>query len=127
MVDIDSYNELTYAVIGCAMEVHKNLGCGFQELIYQRALAVELGRKNISAKREVEMPIIYTGVDIGTRRVDFLINNELIVEIKAVTLLEEVHKTQALNYLKVFTLEVALLINFGSIKMEYKRLIKPTT
>ena len=125
MVDIAQYNDLTYAVNGAAMEVHSRLGCGFQEVVYQRALSIELNWKGIKHRREQELPIWYKEIGIGTRRVDFLIEPNLIVEIKAVGKLEDVHMVQALNYLKIFNLDVALLINFGAKQLEYKRLIKP--
>ncbi len=117
------YSELTSQIIGCAMEVHKILGNGFQEVIYQRALALELKLKNIEFKREVEMDIYYKGEKIGTRRVDFLINNTISVEIKAVIQLEDVHLAQAINYLEAYNLEVGLLINFGSKSLTFKRLM----
>ena len=117
------YSELTGKIIGSAMEVHKALGNGFQELIYQRALNIEFRKSNISAVREVEMPIHYKGENIGTRRVDFLIEDKISVEIKSITKLEDVHLAQAINYLEAYDLEIGLLINFGSKSLEFKRLI----
>ena len=117
------YSELTAKIIGSAMEVHKALGNGFQELIYQRALNIEFRKSNISAVREVEMPIHYKGENIGTRRVDFLIEDKISVEIKSITKLEDVHLAQAINYLEAYDLEIGLLINFGSKSLEFKRLI----
>lgn len=117
------YSELTGKIIGAAMEVHKALGNGFQELIYQRALNIELRDLNISVMREVEMPVHYKGQQIGSRRVDFLINDKISVELKAITKLEDVHLAQAINYLEAYNLEVGLLINFGSKSLEFKRLI----
>ncbi len=117
------YSELTGRIIGAAMEVHKGLGNGFQELIYQRALNIEFRKLNISAVREVEMPIHYKGENIGTRRVDFLIEDKISVEIKAIIKLEDVHLAQAINYLEAYDLEIGLLINFGSKSLEFKRLI----
>ena len=117
------YSELTGKIIGAAMEVHKGLGNGFQELIYQRALNIEFRKLNISAVREVEMPVHYKGENIGTRRVDFLIEDKVSVEIKAITKLEDVHLAQAINYLEAYDLEIGLLINFGSKSLEFKRLI----
>lgn len=116
------YSELTGKVIGCAMEVHKTLGCGFQELIYQRALAIELQHHSVSYAREVEIPLFYRERPIGTRRVDFMINDFLLVELKAVAKLEDAHLAQAINYLEAFKLEVCLLINFGAPSMEFRRL-----
>jgi GxxExxY protein len=94
----DEINKLTHQIIGCAMEVHKFLGNGFQEVIYQRALAIEMTYASLEFTREQEMQIFYKGEDIGTRRVDFFVLGKVMVEIKAVTLLEDVHKAQAINY-----------------------------
>jgi GxxExxY protein len=118
-------DELTYKIIGCAMAVHSALGNGFQETIYQRALAIELEIAGINFKREVEMPIYYNGQSIGTRRVDFLIETNVMVELKAVTQLEDVHLAQGLNYLVAYRLDKGLLLNFGSRSLEIKRLRHP--
>src|SRR5437879_595423 len=107
-------DELTYKVIGCAMEVHKTLGNGFQEVIYQRCLAIELGNKGIDFEREVEQEIYYKENHVGTRRADFIIDNKLVVELKAVIELEDVHLSQAKNYLTAYNFDIGLLINFGS-------------
>ena len=104
------------------MKVHNTLGNGFQEVIYQRAMAIELGRAGAEFAREVEMQIYYDGQEIGTRRVDFLVEGKILVELKALTQLEEVHLAQALNYLEAFDLEIGLLVNFGTKKLEFKRL-----
>ncbi len=117
------YSELTSQIIGCAIEVHKILGNGFQEVIYQRALALELKLQEIKFQREVEMDIYYKEVKIGTRRVDFLINDTISVEIKAIIQLEDVHLAQAINYLEAYNLEVGLLINFGSKSLDFKRVM----
>ena len=92
-------DELTFAVIGCAMKVHSTLGNGFQEIIYQRCLAIELEKASIEFKREVDQVIFYEGIEVGTRRADFVIASKLIVEIKAVINLEDVHLAQVKNYL----------------------------
>jgi len=115
------HEDLTYKIIGCAMEVHKHLGNGFQEVIYQRALAIELGLQGISYKREQEMSIHYKGVDIGTRRVDFFVEEQIMVEIKAIINLEDVHLAQAMNYVEAYGLEIGLLLNFGAKSLQYKR------
>ena len=115
------YSELTSKIIGCAMKVHSTLGNGFQELIYQRALEIEFRKNNLTYNREFEMPIYYDGIQIGTRRVDFLVEGKISVEIKAVIELEKVHYAQAINYLEAYNLEVGLLINFGSVSLQYKR------
>ncbi|HEX7583908.1 MAG TPA: GxxExxY protein, partial [Prolixibacteraceae bacterium] len=105
------------------MEVHKILGNGFQEVIYQRALSIEMNLQNLKHVREKEMPLHYKGFDIGTRRVDFLVEGKISVEIKAVIKLEDVHLAQAINYLEAYNLEIGLLINFGVKSLEFKRLI----
>lgn len=117
------YSELTSKIIGCAMAVHRALGNGFQEVIYQRALEIELTDNGISFSREHEMPIYYKNRQIGTRRVDFLIEEVVSVELKAIIKLEDVHFAQAINYLEAYDLEIGLLINFGSKSMEFKRLL----
>lgn len=117
------YSDLTSKIIGCAMTVHKALGNGFQEVIYQRALEIEFADNDISFSREHEMPIYYKQQQIGTRRVDFLVEEVVSVELKAITKLEDVHLAQAINYLEAYDLEIGLLINFGSKSLEFKRLI----
>lgn len=116
------YSDLTSKVIGCAMKVHSTLGNGFQEVIYQRALEIEFSIADIPFSREFEMPIFYHNKQIGTRRVDFLVNEVLSVELKALTKLEDVHFAQAINYLEAYNLEVGLLINFGERSLNFKRL-----
>jgi len=115
------YSELTEKIIGCAMKVHSALGNGFQEVIYQRALEIEMADEGISFNREYEMPIYYKQIHIGTRRADFLVEGTVSVELKAVTKLEDVHLAQAINYLEAYDLEVGLLINFGARSLEFKR------
>lgn len=117
------YSDITGKIIGCAMEVHKELGNGFQEVIYQRALAIEFEKQNMAFSREHEMPVFYKKEQIGTRRVDFLVQDIISVEIKAITVLEDVHMAQAINYLEAYNLEIGLLINFGSKSLQFKRLI----
>ena len=103
------------------MAVHTTLGNGFQEVIYQRAMAVEMREAGLSFERECEIPVYYKGLEIGSRRVDFLIEGKVSVELKALIKLEKVHFAQAINYLEAFNLEIGLLINFGSISLEFKR------
>jgi GxxExxY protein len=117
------YSELTSKIIGCAMTVHKTLGNGFQEVIYQRALAIEMQLSDIHFQREFEMPIFYREEQIGMRRVDFLVEGVVSVELKAITKLESVHFAQAINYLEAYNLEIGLLINFGETSLNFKRLI----
>lgn len=117
------YKEITGRVIGAAMQVHKVLGNGFQEVIYQRALQIEMPYFDLSFKYEFDMPIFYRNEQIGTRRVDFLVEDVVSLEIKAIIKLEDVHLAQAINYLEAYHIEVGLLINFGSKSLEIKRLI----
>ena len=115
-------DKLTYQIIGCALEVHNILGNGFQEVIYQRCLALEMESAGLSFGREVEQPIYYRGVDVGTRRADFIVANQVVVELKALTALEKVHIAQAKNYLVAYDFEIGLLINFGASSLEYRRI-----
>jgi len=119
------HSELTGKIIGCAMEVHRALGNGFQEVIYQRALDIEMKMQGLTASREHEMDIFYKGIKIGNRRVDFFVEEKVMVEIKAVVQLEDVHLAQAINYLEAYGLEVGLLLNFGNRSLQYKRVMKP--
>ncbi len=118
-------DELTYKIIGCAMKVHKTLGPGFQEVIYQRCLAIELKKAGLSFEREKDHKIYYEGVEVGTRRADFIIENKVTLEIKALTNLENVHLAQAKNYVIAYNFPKGLLINFGSISLQYKLLFNP--
>ncbi len=117
------YSSETAKIIGAAMEVHKRLGNGFQEIIYQRALAIEFTERLITYDREFVMPIHYKSNKIGSRRVDFLVFDNISVEIKALIALENVHLAQAINYLEAYNLEIGLLINFGSKKLDFKRVV----
>ncbi|MBE9586531.1 GxxExxY protein [Mucilaginibacter sp. JRF] len=115
------YKELTEKIIGCAMKVHGTLGNGFQEVIYQRALAIEMGKQGLHYVREMEMPIFYDEIDIGTRRVDFFVEDLIMVELKAIIKLEDAHLAQAMNYLEAYKMEIGLLINFGSRSLQFNR------
>ena len=119
------YKDITEKIIGASFEVHKFLGNGFQELIYQRALAWELAEAGLSYSREIEQEIFYKELlePIGTRRADFVVEGKVLVELKAIIELEDVHLAQVLNYLKAYRLEVGLLINFGSKSLTFKRLV----
>lgn len=117
-------DELTYKIIGCAMKVHNTLGNGFQEVIYQRCLAIELEKAELLFSREQEMPIYYEGIEVGSRRADFVVENSVLVELKAIIQLEDVHLAQALNYLQAYKIDKGLLINFGSRSLEVKRLFR---
>lgn len=117
-------SELTGKIIGCCMEVHRILGNGFQEVIYQRALAVEMNQQKISYSREHEMGIFYKGESIGTRRVDFFVEGKIMVELKAIIQLDDVQLAQAINYLEAYKMDIGLLINFGARSLEFKRVMK---
>ena len=106
-------DELTYKIIGCAMKVHSGLGNGFQEVIYQRALAIEMQKQSLKFARELTMALFYDNISIGSRRVDFLVEEKIMVELKAMLKLEDVHLAQAINYLEAYKTEIGLLLNFG--------------
>ncbi|KYG81791.1 GxxExxY protein [Roseivirga echinicomitans] len=118
-------DELTYAVIGCAMKVHNTLGPGFQEVIYQRCLAIELERAGIGYKREQEQVVFYDGIEVGLRRADFIVEDQVVVELKALVRLEDAHLAQAKNYTVAYDFPKGLLINFGGKSLEYKLLFNP--
>jgi GxxExxY protein len=113
-------DELTYTIIGCAIEVHNTLGNGFQEVIYQRCLAIEMETQGLGFVRESEIPVYYKGIEVGSRRADFVVENTVVVELKALIQLEDVHLAQAKNYLVAYNFPKGLLINFGSISLQYK-------
>ncbi|MDX1627464.1 MAG: GxxExxY protein [Fulvivirga sp.] len=115
------YMALTHKIIGCSMKVHTTLGNGFQEVIYQRCLAIEMEEAGLGYEREKEIPIYYKGLEVGLRRVDFLVEDLIMVEINALINLEKVHLTQAMNYCEAYNLEIGLLINFGARSLQFKR------
>jgi GxxExxY protein len=115
-------SEITGKIIGCAMRVHATLGNGFQEVIYQRCLAIEMYKTDLAFARELEMTIFLRCIDVGTRRVDFLVEDKIMVELKALNQLDDVHLAQALNYLEAYKLDTGLLINFGSKSLQVKRI-----
>ena len=115
------HEDLTGKIIGCAMKVHTTLGNGFQEVIYQRALAIEFEKQGLAYQREMEMYIYYESINIGTRRVDFFVEENIMVELKALIQLEDVHLAQAMNYCQAYNLPIGLLINFGSKSLQFKR------
>ena len=119
------HSELTGKIIACAMEVHRILGNGFQEVIYQRALAIEMHMQGLSFRREMEMDIYYKGNHIGRRRVDFFVEETIMLELKAVKHLEDVHLAQAINYLEAYGMDIGLLVNFGDISLRFHRVMKP--
>jgi GxxExxY protein len=116
------YKEITEKIIGAAMRVHAGLGNGFQELVYQRALDIEMGDSGLRFVREFSMPLFYKGHAIGTRRVDFYVEEKIMLELKAVLQIENAHLAQTKNYLEAYNMEIGLLINFGAISLEFKRL-----
>ena len=115
------HEDITKRIIAAAMQVHSMLGNGFQEVIYQRAMQIEMPLQNLSFEREKGMPIFYRDQEIGTRRVDFFVENCIMVELKAIIALEDVHLAQAMNYLEAYNMEIGLLINFGAKSLEFKR------
>lgn len=119
----NEFNDCTSKIIGCAMRVHATLGNGFQEVIYQRALEIEMGSAGLGFVREMEMPIFYRDEQIGVRRVDFFIEGEIMVELKGIIQLEDVHLAQGINYLEAYNIKTGLLINFGSKSLQFKRLL----
>ncbi len=121
MMNDSQINTLTHKIIGCAMEVHNQMGNGFQEVVYQRALSIEFNLNNIEHQRELEMPLEYKGNSVGTRRVDFFVEGLVMVEIKAIEKLESVHKAQAINYCEAYHIADGLLINFGAERLQYHR------
>ncbi len=115
-------NDITYKINGCAMKVHNYLGNGFQEVIYQRCLAIEFKNAGLQFGREIEQILYYYGENVGTRRVDFIIEGSVMLEIKAVINLEDVHLAQAKNYVNVYDLPIGLLINFGANSLQFKKI-----
>ena len=118
-------NEITYKINGCAMKVHYTLGNGFQEVIYQRCLAIELGNAGLVFGREVDQIIYYEGIEVGTRRADFIVENKVTVEIKALINLEPVHLAQAKNYVVAYDFPIGLLINFGATSLQFNKVYNP--
>lgn len=118
-------DEITYKINGCAMKVHNTLGNGFQEVIYQRCLAVEMERSQLVFGREIEQIIYYDGLEVGARRADFVVEGRIIVELKALIDLEPVHLAQAKNYVVAYDFPVGLLINFGAMKLQYNKIYNP--
>ncbi len=115
------YEELTGKIIGCAMRVHTKMGNGFQEVIYQRCLAIEFAKAKIDFVREMEMEIYYETELVGLRRVDFFVADKIMIELKAKTEIEPAHLNQTINYLEAYNMEVGLLINFGAPSLQFHR------
>ncbi len=117
------HSDITEKIIGCAMKVHSHFGMGFQEAIYQRCMQIEFDKLKLTYQYEAEIPILYDNIEVGTRRIDFLVENVILVELKAVKELDDSHFNQILNYLTIFKLEVGLLLNFGEKSLKFKRII----
>lgn len=117
------YSDITEKIIGCAMKVHQKMKAGYVESVYQKCLAIELKKANLPFLQEVEVPIYYDEILVGKRRVDFLVEEKIIVELKALSELTGQHLAQTINYLETHNLEVGLLINFGAKSLQFKRLI----
>ena len=118
------HQELTRAIIGCAMQVHSDLGNGFPEVLYQRNLAIELRHVGLRFEEEIYLPLYYRQQSVGSRRADFLVEGTVLLELKATTELLPMHHAQLINYLKAYQLEIGLLLNFGEVSLRYKRFIK---
>lgn len=117
------HSDITEKIIKCAINVHNKLGCGFQEIIYQRAMAIEMEKERLEFMSECEMDIYYDGEVIGTRRADFFVEDKVMVELKAIAEIEEINKQQIINYLEIYKIDIGLLINFGNKRLEFKRFI----
>jgi GxxExxY protein len=118
-------DEITYKINGCAMKVHNTLGNGFQEVIYQRCLAIEMENAGLLFGREIDQLIFYNDIEVGTRRADFIVENQVIVELKALIELEDVHLAQAKNYTVAYDFPVGLLINFGGVRLQVRKVFNP--
>ena len=116
------FNDITFKIIGCAMKVHNTMGNGFQEVIYQRCLAIELELAGLGFEREKDQTVFYNNIEVGNRRADFIVENNIVVELKALINLEEVHLAQAKNYVIAYKLPIGLLINFGANSLQYKKI-----
>jgi len=125
MDKMNNYDDITYKINGCAMKVHNTLGNGFQEVIYQRCLAIELEKGGLGFAREIEQDIFYKGILVGTRRADFIVENDIVVELKAIIKLEDVHLAQVKNYVVAYDKPIGLLINFGSNSLQFKKIFNP--
>ncbi len=121
-----SLDDITFRINGCAMKVHNVLGNGFQEVIYQRCLAIEMERARLNFGREVEQIIYYEGAQVGTRRADFIVESRIVVELKASVNLQDVHLAQAKNYVAAYDFPIGLLINFGATRLQFKKVFNPT-
>ena len=115
------YKEITEKIIGCAMAVHNFLGPGFPEIFYERSLLIEINKSGLNCERQVEREVYFRGISIGKRRLDLIVENKVLLELKAISIVENDCNNKILNYLKVFGFEVALLLNFGKPSLQFKR------
>ncbi|NDK56062.1 GxxExxY protein [Pontibacter fetidus] len=115
-------DDITFKIIGCAMKVHNTMGNGFQEVIYQRCLAIEMELAGLGFEREKDQTIYYNNIEVGNRRADFIVENDIVVELKAIITLEDVHLAQAKNYVFAYNLPIGLLINFGASSLQHKKI-----
>lgn len=118
-------DDITFRINGCGMKVHRTLGSGFQEVIYQRCLAIELQRADLSYEREKEHTLFYDGIEVGTRRADFIVEEQVVVELKALVTLEDVHLAQVKNYVVAYDKPVGLLLNFGAQSLQFGKIFNP--
>jgi GxxExxY protein len=125
MVEI-IFKELSYAIVGAAMEVHRTLGSGFLEAVYQTALAHELKLRGTPFEEQVRLPVHYKDVLVGEYAADFVVDGKIILELKAVAEVSDVHQAQAINYLAATGYQLATLLNFGASKLQQERLVRHT-
>ena len=118
------FKELSYKIIGAAMEVHRMLGSGFLEAVYEAALAHEFTLRGIPFERQIELPVRYKGKLVGHYVADFVVNGQIILELKAVSALTKAHEAQAHNYLAATGLRLAILLNFGAESLQQKRIVR---
>ncbi len=118
------FKELSFAVVGAAMEVHRLLGSGFLEAVYQKALAHELTLRGIPFQEQVHLPVTYKDLSVGDYIADFVIDGKIIIELKSVTAITDAHKAQAINYLAATGLELAIILNFGEQSLHQERIVR---
>ena len=118
------YKDLSYKIVGLAMEAHNKLGYGFLEKVYENALMVLLRKEGIKAERQAPITVYFDGEVVGDYYADILIDNKIILELKAAVNIADTHRAQTLNYLKATGLRLAMILNFGKERLEYERLVK---
>lgn len=117
------YKDLSYKIIELALEVHNELGCGFLEKVYENALMILFDRENIPARQQAPADVYFQDKVVGQYFSDILVDNKLILELKTVDVIANIHKAQVLNYLRATGLKLGLILNFGKPRLEYKRLV----